>query len=109
MKRGDVVMIVAVGDLGKPRPAIVVQADDLGDETKTIIVCPMSSEIGEAAGIRPSVDPTPSNGLRVRSQIMTDKVIALSRHRIRGELGQLDEPAQDELDRALLIVLGLAR
>ena len=29
MKRGDIVLAVARGDYGKPRPAVIVQSDDL--------------------------------------------------------------------------------
>ncbi len=109
MKRGDVVLVVIQGDLGKPRPGIVIQADELGDATTTVLVCPMSSEIGETERLRPIVEPTPENGLRLRSQIMTDKITALRRERIRTVLGRLDVSASAQLDQALLIVLGLAQ
>lgn len=100
--------MVAPGDLGKPRPAVVVQADELGDETTTVLVCPMSSEVRGGAHIRPVIEPKSENGLRITSQIMTDKMLALRRDRIRRVLGRIDAPAKDALDRALLIVLGLA-
>jgi mRNA interferase MazF len=109
VKRGDIVLVVAGGDLGKPRPAVVVQADELGDATTTVVICPMSSEVGPTQRLRPIVEPGASNGLRLRSQIMTDKIVALRRDRIRRVLGRLDPNARDDLDRALLIVLGLAR
>lgn len=109
MKRGDVVLIVAPGDLGKPRPAVVVQTDALGDTTSTVLVCPLTSEITERLPIRPMIEPSPNNGLRLRSQIMTDKTTPLRRDRVRRILGKLDDDAREALDRALLIVLGLAR
>jgi mRNA interferase MazF len=109
MKRGDIAVVVAPGDLGKPRPAVIVQADDLGHDTTTVLVCPLSSEVAPTGGLRPIVEPTIGNGLRVRSQIMTDKTTALRRDRVRRVLGRLDRSTQDQLDRALLIVLGLAR
>ena len=109
MKRGDVVLAVAPGDLGKPRPGVIVQSDDLGETTSSVLVCPMSSDLSDVRRTRPSIEPTFGNGLRVRSQIMTDKVNALRRDRIRRVIGTLDADDTDELDRALLIVLGLAR
>jgi mRNA interferase MazF len=109
VRRGDVVLVVAPGDLGKPRPGVIVQADELGDNTTTVLICPMSSEISATPKLRPVIEPTPANGLRVRSQIMADKVSPLRRDRVRRVVGRLDAPARDELDRALLIVLGLAR
>lgn len=90
MKRGDVVLLVAQGDMGKPRPGVIVQADELGDATTSVLVCPMSSEVTELHRLRPVVEPTANNGLRLRSQIMTDKINALRRDRVRQVLGSLD-------------------
>lgn len=107
MKRGDIVVLVAAGALGKPRPGVIVQSDELGDDTNTIIVCPMSSELGGAVRLRPIVEPSAENGVRVRSQIMTDKMIALSRQRVRRVIGRLEPDAQHALDQSLMIALGL--
>jgi mRNA interferase MazF len=109
VKRGDVVLLVAQGDMGKPRPGVIVQADELGDTTNSILVCPMSSDITEFHQIRPVVEPSATNGLRLRSQIMTDKVNALRRDRIRRVVGSLDDEASERLNRALFVVLGLTR
>ena len=108
MKRGDVV-IVAYGELGRPRPAVVVQADELGRTTTTVLACPITSEIVEKLPIRPSVEAADSNGLRVRSQIMTDRVLAIPRARIRAVIEIIDNLTSDRLDSLLLLVLGLAR
>ena len=108
MKSGDVV-VVAHGELGRPRPAVIVQADELGDATTTVLVCPITSDVTEKLPIRPIDEADESNGLRIRSQIMTDKMLALRRTRLRRMLGSIDSEASDRLDRALLIVLGLAR
>jgi mRNA interferase MazF len=108
LKRGDLVLMVAPGDLGKPRPGVVVQADELGEGTTSVLICPMSSDVRGATRLRPVVEPAPGNGLRMRSQIMTDKLVAVRRDRIRNVIGQLDMPARNALDTALLIVLGLA-
>jgi mRNA interferase MazF len=109
MKRGDVVLLVAQGDMGKPRPGVIVQADELGDTTNSILVCPMSSDVTEFHRTRPVVEPSATNGLRLRSQIMTDKINALRRDRVRQVLGSLDDEASERLNSALLVVLGLAR
>jgi mRNA interferase MazF len=109
LKRGDVVLVVAQGDMGKPRPGVIVQADELGDATTSVLVCPMSSEVTASHRLRPVVEPTASNGLRLRSQIMTDKINALRRDRVRQVLGSLDTDTSERLDSALLVVLGLAQ
>lgn len=109
MKRGDVVLVVGPGDLGRPRPAVIVQTDGLGEAPASVIVCPVTSYMTEKLPIRPLVEPSAANGLRVQSQIMTDKIIALRRDKLKRVIGRLDADASSELDRALLIVLGLTR
>ncbi len=108
MKRGDVV-IVAYGELGRPRPAVVVQADELGDATTTVLACPIASEVAEKLPIRPIIEAAESNGLHIRSQIMTDRMLAVPRDRVRQVIGIIDVSTSDRLDGALLLVLGLAR
>jgi len=109
VKRGDVVLMVAPGDLGKPRPGVIVQGDELGERTTTLLICPMSSDLQESPRLRSIVEPSAKNGLRLHSQIMTEKVTPVRRDRVRRVLGSLDPSALDRLDRALLVVLGLAR
>jgi mRNA interferase MazF len=108
VKRGDIV-IVAYGELGKPRPVVIVQADELGEATMTMLACPITSEITEKLSLRPIVEASASNGLRVRSQIMTDRMLAVPRGRMRQVIGALDPANADRLDAAMLLVLGLAR
>jgi len=108
VKRGDIVL-AAHADFGKPRPAVVVQADEFNQNPITILVCPLTSDITEKLPLRPIILPTPGTGLRERSQIMTDRLLALRRDRIRGVLGTIDTAMSDRLNHALLIVLGLAR
>lgn len=108
MTRGDIA-IVAYGELGRPRPVVIVQANELGESTMTIIACPITSELAAKLPIRPIVEPDKTNALRVRSQIMTDRILAVPRERVRQVIGQIDRDTQDRLDRALLLVLGLTR
>ncbi len=106
--RGSVI-IVEHSKFGRPRPAVVVQADELGHNTTTILVCPITSDLSEKLPIRPPVEPKMENGLRLRSQIMTDKMTALPRERVRRVIGAIDSETHGRLDTALLLVLGLAR
>jgi mRNA interferase MazF len=108
VNRSDIV-IVAYGELGRPRPVVIVQADELGDDTMTIIACPITSELTERLPIRPIVEPDDANGLRIRSQIMADRILAVPRERVRQVIGRLDGQTRERLDQALLLALGLAR
>jgi mRNA interferase MazF len=107
--RGDVVLMVVPSDLGRPRPGIVVQGDNFNAGLSTVFVCPVSSDLQDRLPLRPVIEVTPRNGLRLRSQIMTDKLVALRRDRIRRVIGRIDTETSEQLDRALLLVLGLAR
>lgn len=109
MKRGEVVLAVVPSELGRPRPGVVVQADEFNKALSTIFICPISSDVQEGLPLRPTIEAKPSNGLRLRSQIMTDKMISLRHDRIRRVIGHLDPDTSEQLDRALLVVLGLAR
>jgi mRNA interferase MazF len=108
LKRGDIVLAVHA-DLGKPRPAVVVQADNFNENAMTILVCPLTTEITERLPLRPIVPAGAQTGLHQRSQIMTDKMLALRSDRLRGSLGSIDTPTRDQFDRALLVLLDLAR
>jgi mRNA interferase MazF len=109
MKRGDVALVVVPSELGRPRPGVIVQADEFNKDLSTIFICPISSDVQERLPLRPIIEAKPSNGLRLRSQIMTDKMIALRHDRIRQVIGRIDSKTSEQLDRALLIVLGLAQ
>jgi mRNA interferase MazF len=106
--RGDVLIMVVLSDLGRLRPGIIVQGDDFTG-LSTVFVCPLSSGLQDTLPLRPVIEVAPENDLRLRSQIMTDKLVALRRDRIRRVIGRIDADTSEQLDRALLLVLGLAR
>jgi mRNA interferase MazF len=75
----------------------------------TMLACPITSEITEKLPLRPIIEASASNGLRVHSQIMTDRMLAVPRERMRQVIGALDPANADRMDAAMLLVLGLAR
>ena len=107
MNRGDIVLAVARGDYGKPRPAVVVQSDLFNSTHASLIVCLLTSDLVEAPLFRPTITPSATNGLKQVSQIMLDKLLALPRDRIREHIGTLDNEAIPDLNRALALLLGL--
>lgn len=102
MRRGDLVRIAA----GKPRPAIIVQADEIATPLE-ILLCPMTTSLLDAPLYRPTIYPTSANGLKAPSQIMADKVAPVSLDRIDGVFGYLDEADLSRLNVALAVVLDL--
>ncbi len=107
MNRGDVVLVVAPGDYGKSRPAVVVQSDLFNETHASIVVCLLSSDLQDAPFFRLTVEPTRENGLQVPSQIMVDKIVALKRDRIRAKIGSLGKDMMLSLNRSLMLFLGL--
>ena len=106
MRRGDVVTVALSGDYGKPRLALVVQAD-VFDAIPSVTVLPLTSQLTDASLIRITVPPAPANGLRVVSQVMIDKAITVPRGRVRGVIGHLDGEALGTVGAALSSFLDL--
>ena len=107
MKRGDIVRVVAAGDYGKPRPALVVQSDAL-DGLASIILCLFTSDLVEQPRLRLRVEPSPTNGLKLTSHLMVDKINAVSVERCRGTIGTIEAETMVLVDQRLLMVLGLS-
>lgn len=108
MKRGDVVTVAVQGDYGKPRPALVAQADLFNDTHASVTVLPLTSSIVDAPLFRLTIDPSRRNGLTRVSQIMVDKPISVPREKIGKVIGKLGEDAMIRVNRALAVWLGIA-
>ncbi len=107
MRRGDIVTIVASGDYGKPRPALVVQSD-LFQDHPSVTVCLMTSDLRDTPLFRFTVPAKASNGLQKPSQVMVDKIVTLAPTRIGATIGRLDDSEMTEVARLLALWLGLA-
>lgn len=107
MKRGDVVVVALPGDVGKPRPAVVVQADILW-QTSSIGLIPITSTLMDSSLLRLTIEPTPTNGLREVSQVMTDKVTTTPRSKIGSVVGHLDTSQMRAIDVRLAAFFGLS-
>lgn len=106
MRRGDLVTIAVGGDYGKPRPAVIVQADPF-NELPSVTVLRLTSELHNWPTFRVTVEPTAENGLKTPSQVMLDKAIAVPREKIGKVFGRLDSTAMQAVSRALMVFLGL--
>lgn len=108
VKRGDLVTVSLPGDLGKPRPAVVVQSDVVPAEFRTVTLLPLTGSIAPAPDFRITVEPSRTNGLREVSQIMVDKVVTHARGKVGEVFGALDDRTMLRVNRALALWLGLA-
>ena len=107
MSRGDLVIVAAPGDYGKPRPAVIVQSDAIPESHASVVICQMTSELA-GVDFRVTIEPEPETGLRVRSQVMADKPVAIRRERIGQPIGRLAAGDMARLNVALALVMGLA-
>ena len=106
--RGDFVTIAIQGDFGKPRPALVIQADPF-NEHATVTVLPVTSTLAVAPLLRVSVEPGPGSGLQKPSQVMVDKAMTVIREKLGPALGRIDPDALVEVERCLAVFLGIAK
>ncbi len=108
MKRGDVVIVAATGDYGKPRPAVVVQTNAFPEAHPSVVICQMTSDVVVAPDFRVTIQPNEENGLRTLSQVMADKPVTVRRERIGQLVGRLADADIGRLNIALAFVMGLA-
>ncbi|MBV9288325.1 MAG: type II toxin-antitoxin system PemK/MazF family toxin [Hyphomicrobiales bacterium] len=108
MQRGDVVTVAVQGDFGKPRPALVIQADAFA-EHPTVTVLLVSATLVDAPLARLSVVPDAANGLRQTSQIMIDRAMTVRRVKLGPTLGRLNADVMLEVERRLAVFLGIAK
>lgn len=100
MKRGDLVTIAVSGDYGKPRPALVVQADAF-DLHPSVTVLPLTSELHDTPLFRITVGPGNGTGLDKRSQVMVDKATTVPRAKIGSRFGKVDGLTLQAVNQAL--------
>ncbi len=107
MKRGEIWTAAGGKDYaGKPRPVVIIQ-DNRFDATNSITICVFTSDKTEAPLFRLPVAPNAKNGLRVASQLMVDKITTIPKQRLGRRVGRLDDADLVQLNRAILIFLGL--
>jgi len=109
MNRGDVVVLNLGGNIGKPRPALILQANILNqdDRLSTTIVLPLTSELLKMEVIRYKIEPNNTNGLQVTSQVMIDKIMQIEKSRVQKIIGSVTKKQLDEIESRLLAVLGI--
>ncbi len=105
--RGEIVAVVLPGRYGKPRPALVVQAD-LFDVHPSVSVLPITSELRNTPLFRVPITPDAANGLQKPSEIMVDKVTTIPREKIGPIIGVADYATMQAVNRCLALFSGIA-
>ena len=108
MKRGEIWTLAGGKDYaGKPRPVVILQ-DDRFDATASVTICAFTTNPTDAPLFRLAVEPSETNGLRVSSRLMVDKITTVSRTKIETHVGRLEDQDMLRLNRAVLVFLGIA-
>lgn len=108
IRRGDIVIVSAPGDYGKPRPAVIVQSDLFNETHASVAACLLTSDIQDAPLFRIDVESTAETGIKERSQVMVDKIVAMRRERLGEPVGKVDDKTLVRINRSLALFLGLA-
>lgn len=108
MIRGDFVSIAMQGDLGQPRIALVIQADQFAEHA-SVTLLPLTATVVAAPLLRITVQPSFDNGLQTPAQVMIDKTITVQRDRIGPVLGRIDADLMVKIERCLAVFLGVVR
>jgi mRNA interferase MazF len=105
MNRGDLTIAALPGSYGKPRPVLIIQSD-VFRHLYSVTVLPLSSELLDAPDFRITVDPSPENGLLLRSQVLVDKAHTLPIHKLGRTIGRLAAGDMASVNQALSAFLG---
>jgi mRNA interferase MazF len=105
--RGDVVVCALPRELGKPRPAVVLQSDLFNESHGSVTVCPVTSHLVAAPLFRVALRPEATNGLKGESQVMADKLSTIGRQRIKAVIGHLAPDDLERVEAAVMLWLGL--
>lgn len=105
MNRGDLAIAALPGSYGKPRPVLIIQSD-LFRHLYSVTVLPLSSELLDAPDFRITIEPTPDNGLQLRSQVLVDKAHTLPIHKLGRTIGRLAPDDMATVNQALSAFLG---
>ncbi len=107
MRRGELWTAAAgQGYAGKTRPVLIVQ-DDRFDATDSVTVCPLTTTTVAVPLLRIPLQPNKTNGLTTPSSIMIDKISTVRRSRLGQRIGKVSTTEMLQLERGILVFLGM--
>ncbi|WP_273757283.1 type II toxin-antitoxin system PemK/MazF family toxin [Bartonella sp. MM73XJBT] len=106
--RGSLVTIAIQGDFGKPRPALIIQANQFSEHT-SVTVLPITSTLIDAPLLRITIQPNDKNGLQKPSQVMIDKIMTVRCEKISSAFGFISVDKMVEIERCLAVFLGIVK
>lgn len=107
MIRGELWTVAGGVYASKPRPALIVQDDRFG-ATDSVTVLPLTTVAVDAPLLRIPVPVDSTTGLRQDSFIMVDKLTTVRRSNVQEHVGRIPAALLVEVERSLMVFLGLA-
>jgi len=105
MNRGELRTVSGGVYAAKPWPALIIQ-DDLFAETESVVVIPLTTTAADAPTIRIAVPTTA--GISQPSFAMIDKITTVRRTNLGTRIGRVPAALLADIERSLMVVLGLA-
>ncbi|WP_338145212.1 type II toxin-antitoxin system PemK/MazF family toxin [Cryobacterium fucosi] len=107
VNRGEIWSVAGGVHASKPRPAVILQ-DDLFDGTDSVTVCPLTTTDVAAPLLRMQLPADGITGLDAVSFVMVDKITTVRRMSVSQRIGRLSAAQLVELERLVMVFLGLA-
>ena len=105
MNRGELWTVSGGVYAKKPRPALIIQ-DDLFAATDSVVVIPLTATAADAPIARVAIPTT--TGIAQPSFAMIDKITTVRRSSLGGRIGRVPAALMADVERSLLVFLGLA-
>ena len=113
MARGDLLLVDLPPTPGGreqtgSRPAVAVQTDDVGSDLPTLMVVPLTGQLGALRfPFTVRIEPTTANGLTKPSVLLVFQLRAIDRRRVIAKLGRLEQEHIERLDTEMRSLLNL--
>jgi mRNA interferase MazF len=113
LRRGQLYWIVWEPGRGSEqrgrRPGLIVQVDSYNRSRRypNTIVAAVSGTLRDVT-VHVTVEPSETNGLAQRSQVMCEQLLTISRERLDTFIGELDADDMARVNRALKRILALS-
>lgn len=110
-RRGEVFLVdfepILGAEIGKTRPALILQNDVGNRHASTTIVAALSSALRGPRYPTEVLIRSPEGGLERDSLVRLDHIRTVDKARLLRRLGVLQGPTMEEVDRAVEVSLGL--
>lgn len=107
MNRGEIWTAAGGVHASKPRPVLILQ-DDRFDVTESVVVVPLTTHLVDAELTRVPIPADTLAGISQSSFAMVDKVTTVRRSSLGSRTGRATAAQLVEVERALLVFLGIA-